>query len=555
MIVIPAAVMAFLGYRSFDAEIRAERAERRSRVRVAFGRVYEEVREVLDRLEREETARPFWDWQPVVADLDAVTGDTIARRSPLASGPSVPFLEGHFEYDPESGKVSLPVTPPLGEDQVAQMKRDLFAAATFLPGVESELRSRPPRFEPGDAPAERRTHDARRFAENLRLRAGDAAQGGPAPAANGVVTVEYGAFRYRVTTSGVLALRPVRWNEDGRFRVLWQGFLIDYLSFVSDTFPALAARAGDPEVVARVVDTPVSLFAYPPNRSLGPMIPGLSLQAEERDPDAPARSIAAAQERFVLLIGALFAVIGVGLYLLHRTVRAELELARRRSDFVSAVSHELRTPLTGIRMYADMLRDGWVGEETVKEYHEAMARESERLSRLVQNVLDFSALEKGRKDYRFERGDLAEPVRAAVDLLEPYLTEKGFRVEADLPDDLPEVDRDADAVQQCVVNLVDNAVKYAKGGEPPEIEVSLARSGESIDLTVRDHGPGIPAADRDRVFETFFRRAAPEAAEVGGAGLGLALVRRCARAHGGDAAAEEAAGGGAVLRVSFPVPA
>jgi signal transduction histidine kinase len=324
--------------------------------------------------------------------------------------------------------------------------------------------------------------------------------------------------------------------------------------FLHETFPALVDWAGDPEVSLKIIDTPPSVFTHPPNRPLGPRLPGFSLIAEDRDPDSAIREVSGARDRFVLLVAALFIVIGVGLTILRRTVSAEVTLARRRSDFVSAVSHELRTPLTGIRMYADMLRDGWVkDEETVRHYHESMARESERLSRLVQNVLDFSALEKNRKDYKMVRGGLAESALAAVDLLAPYLDQKGFRVELAVAEDLPDVMRDADSVQQCVVNLVDNAVKYARNHEPKEIEVGIGRRGDHVDLTVRDHGPGLSAKEKERAFEPFFRGRSPVATEVGGAGLGLALVSRFARAHRGTATFEDAPGGGALIRVSFPV--
>jgi signal transduction histidine kinase len=535
MIVLPSVVLAVLGYRSLDAELRAQAEERRSRVRQGFARAWSAVERTLSEIHSAESARPFWDYRSVVIGRDAVTGEPISRHGPLRSGPDVPWIRGYWQVDVERRELTTPGPRP----------------ESLLRSVSEHVRRTPPSTEP-DLRPEPRGHPRRLVAANLppvvetrRLDVGT----------DDVTTVLYGPLRYHVDPSGdtVFVRRTVRWEEGGR--TLRQGFVVDVRAFLRETAASLDGIAGDPEVLLRVVPTPPRSYAYPPNRPLSPLFPHLSLLAEEADGSRDAfDSIAGARERFVLLVGALFAVIAAGLFLVRRTVRAEIELARRRADFVAAVSHELRTPLTGIRMYADMLREGWVDDEaTVREYHEALARESERLSRLVQNVLDFSALEKGRKDFRMEEGDLAGPVRDAIDLLGPYLAEKGFEVATDLPEDLPPVLRDADAVQQCVVNLLDNAVKYARDREPRRIEVALTRRDGAIDLTVRDHGPGLGPEDRARVFDPFFRGSSPSTREVGGAGLGLSLVRRFARAHGGTAGAEAAPDGGSLFRVTFPV--
>ena len=381
-----------------------------------------------------------------------------------------------------------------------------------------------------------------------------------------LVAVRYGRFRFfafpESDPTSIFARRVVRWtlprSEGTAQHVVVQGFEIDVLRFRETAFAHLAARADDPGVRVRLEPTPYAPSDDPPWRAAGAWLPGLALvAAPAAAAGSPPSAALAARDRFVWLAAALFAVIGAGLWFLRRTVRAEMDLAGRKAEFVAAVSHELRTPLTGIRMYADMLRDGWVKDEaTAREYYVAMANESDRLGRLVQNVLDFSALERGSKPFSFARGSPATPVRDAIASLEPHVTSRGFAVQSAIPDDLPGIDHDADVVRQIVINLVDNAVKYAATGDGERtIGVALAGTAEGgVDLTVRDHGPGLEPAEAERLFAPFERGAIATRAAIPGAGLGLALVRRFADAHGGRVTTERPPGGGLRVRVSFPAP-
>jgi signal transduction histidine kinase len=230
--------------------------------------------------------------------------------------------------------------------------------------------------------------------------------------------------------------------------------------------------------------------------------------------------------------------------------RAEA-LSRQKSAFVSAVSHELRTPLTTLRMHAEMLEEGLVTEERRPKVHAELVRESVRLARLVDNVLSISRLEEGRRRIMRTDGDLAAHVREVALGQKRFVEERGFTLRA--PDaEAVEASFDRQAIEQIVVNLLDNAVKYG-AGEEKSIEVSVALLEGKPTISVRDRGPGIPVAERRKVFERFHRVERPEHAHAPGTGIGLALVDELARAHGGDATVHPREGGGLEVRVRLGI--
>ena len=213
------------------------------------------------------------------------------------------------------------------------------------------------------------------------------------------------------------------------------------------------------------------------------------------------------------------------------------------------VSHELKTPLSVVRMFADMLRSGRVpSEERKVEYLDIICRESERLTSLIDNMLDFSALEGGKGPYRLRRGDLGEAVGRALDAFRYRSEQDGVEIHLQREEELPAVLIDQEAIALAIINLLDNAVKY--GGQTP-VELELTTKRSSVDIAVRDHGPGIPSDSLRRVFERFYR--GPHANPTRGSGIGLSLVKNIAQAHGGRAWAKNAAGGGAVVGFSIPI--
>jgi signal transduction histidine kinase len=225
-------------------------------------------------------------------------------------------------------------------------------------------------------------------------------------------------------------------------------------------------------------------------------------------------------------------------------------LARQRSQFAASAAHELRTPLTGLRMYSEMLAEGLGDPARSKDYAHRVAEEAARLGRVVSNVLGFTRLERGALQVRPAPGDLAAVVRECVDRQRPALEATGARVELSIADALPEARFDRDAVAGIVQNLIDNAEKYARTTGNRMIHVTLAASERSVTLVVRDHGPGIPADMRRRLFRPFVR--GDHADAPAGLGLGLVLVKALADAHGGRVTYSDAPDGGALFTVTLP---
>jgi two-component system phosphate regulon sensor histidine kinase PhoR len=264
--------------------------------------------------------------------------------------------------------------------------------------------------------------------------------------------------------------------------------------------------------------------------------------------DAPLLAQQAQQRELnrAALVGLAVAVLLLGVaFLLYATVQ-ERRLNALKSEFIANVSHELKTPLSVIRMYAEMLATGRVSsDERRARYLDTICRESERLSSLIENVLDFAALERGKPRYANAETNVAELVGRAVDAVRPRLA--GAPLEVDVEATLPLLMLDAGAVMLALVNLLDNAVKY---GEGTPITLSVGTRNGMLEVTVRDHGPGIPEEDVRRVFQRFYRVRRP-GITIRGSGIGLALVKHIAEAHGGRAWAENAEGGGALVHFSL----
>ncbi len=246
-------------------------------------------------------------------------------------------------------------------------------------------------------------------------------------------------------------------------------------------------------------------------------------------------------------------VLGLGVFFLLRDVARETEISRLRSELVSSVSHELKTPLTLIRLYGEtLLYEPGILAEAGKEYAEVVTRESERLTRLIENVLGFSRIErKEKREYQLEEGDLASILAPPVEIYARYLRRRSFVVETDFPANLPRVRFDREAVSQAALNLVDNAAKFSD--ETKYIAVRMQPRNDSVVLEVEDRGIGIEPDELDKLFQQFYRSRRGRAR--GGYGLGLFLVKHIMDAHGGKVEVDSTAGQGSWFRLVFPAAA
>jgi signal transduction histidine kinase len=226
----------------------------------------------------------------------------------------------------------------------------------------------------------------------------------------------------------------------------------------------------------------------------------------------------------------LAALLGVaaigGLFALYRMVAVQVRFAERRNNFVAAVTHELKTPLTSIRMYGEMLRDGMVSDETTRhEYYATITAEGERLTRLINNVMEHGKLRQGQRLPEFVQCQAADVVREVAELMTPHIHHEGFAIELHVEAGLPAVEIDADAFKQVLFNVIDNALKYGRGAAPRAIELRCGQEHGRVVVRVRDHGPGVAADQLESIFEPFFRGGDELTRRQKGTGIGLSLVR------------------------------
>lgn len=247
----------------------------------------------------------------------------------------------------------------------------------------------------------------------------------------------------------------------------------------------------------------------------------------------------------VVLVALLVIAILAGGSLLLWQARSSMEEAAQKTSFVANVSHEFKTPLTTIRLYSELLEQGRVrSEEQGREYLRTIGRETQRLARLVNNALDFSRLEQGKKKYVRETLDLRDELGRLFQTHALRLAEAGLTLNWQLPPEPVSAVVDRDALEQIVLNLLDNACKYAAEGR--EVAVALeARPGGGALVRVADRGPGVPSEQRERIFEKFHRVDESLTAEKTGTGLGLSIARQLARGLGGELRCEPREGGGA----------
>ena len=281
------------------------------------------------------------------------------------------------------------------------------------------------------------------------------------------------------------------------------------------------------------------------------VFPGLVLGMKLRGTTIEAMSAKWLRTSYIIL-GGLSLLLAAGVWLTYRNVTRELALAKLKSDFVSNVSHELRTPLALIRLYSETLELGRLPNSSKQhEYHEIIRKESERLTALINNILDFSRIEAGKKEYTFRETDVADLVRSTLESYRFEIEQNGFRLEEKIEDNLPPLQVDREAIARSLLNLVNNAVKYSVSDK--YLGVSLYRRNGGVNLEVVDHGIGIPPNEQAKVFEKFYRACDPLVHNTKGSGLGLSLVRHIVEAHGGEVGVESSPGKGSKFTITLPV--
>ena len=260
-------------------------------------------------------------------------------------------------------------------------------------------------------------------------------------------------------------------------------------------------------------------------------------------------------KREIFFYGFLLAVIIVlmlfGAVMITRDISRETETNRLKTEFVNNISHELKTPLTLIRLYGETLqRKENLSNEEKKECYEIITKESERLSHLINNVLDFSRIDMGRKEFNLTKGFLQDVIRDTLESYRYHLEKKGFTIFSDISD-LPEMNFDGEAIASVLINLLSNAMKFSP--KEKEVTVRLLRDNVNAILEVSDKGLGIPKKEIPKIFDRFYQSENHEISEAKGSGLGLTLVKHVVEAHGGTIEVESEVGKGSIFRVRLPL--
>jgi two-component system phosphate regulon sensor histidine kinase PhoR len=232
-----------------------------------------------------------------------------------------------------------------------------------------------------------------------------------------------------------------------------------------------------------------------------------------------------------------------------------MRVAQLKSDFLASISHELKTPLTAIRAFGDLLHSGRARDaDRVREYGGLIKTESDRLTALINNILELSRLERGTRRYRLQEGLLCAAVASTVEVFRHTPEARGCTIEVALPAPPLETHFEESAIRQALLNLLSNAAKYSGASDSERtIKVALIREPAEAVIQVRDFGIGISKSEQHQIFTPFHRAPQPDAQAKGGTGLGLAVVREVARAHGGKVTVESEPGAGATFSLHLPL--
>jgi signal transduction histidine kinase len=485
----------------------------------------------LEELDEHESNRPFIQYWPDYFGPGAKPSCKAGlepRRSPLARGRRHKLVAAYFQIDP-TGQVSSPevsmdlralaFSDPSTRRVIAEGARGmgsdlhLTAAQPLAAAVATPPASAPPRG-PGES------------AGNNGGGVNTQARKPHPPCADQAAQVL--PFRWQTGAwEGQPALLAVRQVLTGG-ETYAQGFVIDKLALMhlphENGLPAaLSPGEGHGETEARL---PILGAAW-----------HVSVDPAARLQRARSRAQLLSRQFHASFFGGSFGAGLAGVFLVMLILRSE-RLAAERSRFAAAAAHELRTPLAGIRLHGEMLGMSLGNPSRVTEYADRITDEAERLTRLVANVFNYTQVDQKRLRLALRREDLGATVRQALALVEPIIERAGARLVLDIAEQLPPAMLDADAVHQMVRNLVDNAEKYSRRAVDRHIEVTVRAEPNHTDgqptvtFSVRDHGPGVPAAEHERIFRPFSRPENDDSG-AGGLGLGLAVVRTLALAHGG----------------------
>jgi signal transduction histidine kinase len=565
-VALAAAAMARLGGTALGLERAEARARRQATLEENLQLALWRMDSALAPLLAEESARPYFTYSPLYPAERAFTkmfaeierGDVL-MPSPLLTSESAQ-VRLHFQYGPD-GRLSSPQVPAgnmrdlaenryLAPERIEAASRRLDELATLINREELAAALLAPdsnsmsQMAAMANQADIQGNQSRSSQEfMMRSRNSQIAQRASPAAAQPLstrVAVSQGPLQAVWIGPTLILARRVRVPEGTFLQGCWLDWDFirrELIEGARDLLPS-ARLEGVPAQTAAAA-TPTRMLASLPVR----LDPGSALDGPE-----PFWS----PVRLSLFIA--WTCLGLAALAVALVLYSALALSERRGTFVSAVTHELRTPLTTFRLYTEMLDEGMVAsQESRKSYLKTIRAEADRLGHLVENVLSFARLERGRATG-------CQQVVAPAELLErlvPHLAlrarEAGMELVVAPVDSHPSVRADISVVEQILTNLVDNAIKYAGGAADARIHLNVVPSGRWLALSVADHGPGLDPKVIRRLFRPFSKSASDAAQSAPGVGLGLALSRRLARASGGDLRLTENSRAGATFTLTIPL--
>ena len=514
--------------------LRTVEQEEAGRYKAVAERIFDEMeRELTEALKREDE-RPSRDY-----DLSGAQ-----PRSDL------PFVLGYFERSPGRGLQHTPFGDAEAVRRILDEGSLSLAMASNLargqaPGSTQELARQGVGSKTYDSLSSLNRGAWTREQSNLRKKTQELSAGDPEPASTGQRPAPLAKGAASPTTTPLMAV-----PGSGSFLILVreaqregasvsQGLVIDLPGLLR----WLSTRVLDQGELSRAARLTLleqrarqALEAAPPgsehryqHRFGEPFSSMSALLTLDRLPELEAGGYMYGFSALLLLLGAL------GLLASYRMVAAIVGYAERRSNFVSAVTHELKTPLTSIRMYGEMLRDDVVLDPDKRgRYYRIITAESERLTRLIDNVLELAKLERGQRPVSLALADVTTVVRETLEVLEPHASELGFTLDMQADQDLPAVSIDRDALAQVLFNLVDNALKYSSDSSERSVTVRCERQGKGVCIRVADHGPGVDPEHLRKIWQPFFRGERELTRKHKGTGIGLSLVRGLVQRMGGS---------------------
>lgn len=604
LLLVPSAGFCILGWNSVHKEGQFRRLELQRVARDAANRRVREAADAMERLRVREDGRHYYEYQRRFLPNSLAEGSLAFQTNGLAANAEDPRVIARFQWElgPEG-----PYAQPMilrGRPDTRERLAGVFGALlrTHLAAAPDSTALRTGRAidyslhvvaaneERGQLLEEIAVRNEQQRAEPTGAPRTDPDLPSGTPYLDGFqrritpaqVTVRYTPFRYAAAPRGTMGPPLVAWRlvwvpatladrrETRRDRYLLQGYALEPAA----SLPTSWATEGSIEL-GRALETgtisTTGVVAASLATALGAELAtsdgqrGFTLPEDEPFTASAALIVTArpneveldnrlgqSVRRFLFLVGGLLTVVLIGFVVLMRGVRREVALARRKEDFIAAITHELKTPLTGIRMYADMLKEGWVaGAEASQTYATRILNETERLGHLVNQVLDLAALERGVAAYSATVGDMGAAVLEAVDFMRTRAEQSGVALAADVAEGLPTFAFDPKLVRPLVLNLLDNAIKYSERSDTKDVRVSVFQDGERVCVRVADKGVGIPKDARKNLFEPFHRAGDELTRSAQGVGIGMALVKRYVDAHRARIIVDSEVGVGTTVTVRF----